>query len=141
LRITAIAAARRVGGSTGRPPSIRVSSTTLGDGRVRLTIEDAGPGVPDDTLDRIFEKFYRVPGSTGGSRSGTGIGLAVVQGLVEAMHGAVVARRGELGGLAIDIDLPAAALQEEALGAPPEPTDATQRSGATPPPGDTVVRP
>ena len=41
----------------------------------------------------------------GGSRSGTGIGLAVVRGLVEAMGGTVAARRSDLGGLAIDIDL------------------------------------
>ena len=59
---------------------------------------------------RLFDKFYRVPGVAGGSRSGTGIGLAVVRGLVEAMGGRVSARRSELGGLAIDIDLAAAAV-------------------------------
>jgi two-component system sensor histidine kinase KdpD len=75
---------------------------------VRLTIEDAGPGVPTGSLPRLFEKFYQVPGVTGGSRSGTGIGLAVVRGLVLAMDGRVEARRSELGGLAIDIDLPRA---------------------------------
>ena len=79
------------------------------EGRVRLTIEDGGPGVPDATLPLLFDKFYRVPGTPGGSRSGTGIGLAVVRGLVEAMGGRVEARPSELGGLAIDIDLPAAA--------------------------------
>ena len=78
--------------------------------RIRLTVEDAGPGVPDAALPKIFEKFYRVPGVAGGSRSGTGIGLAVVRGLVEAMGGTVAARRSELGGLAIDIDLVAAAV-------------------------------
>ena len=86
---------------------------------IRLTIEDAGPGVPDQALPRIFDKFYRVPGVTVGSRSGTGIGLAVVQGLIEATGGRVGARRSELGGLAIDIDLPMAAALEstaEAIG-------------------------
>ncbi len=58
------------------------------DGFVRLTIEDGGPGVPDDAMPRLFEKFYRVPGGPGGSRSGTGIGLAVVRGLIEATGGA-----------------------------------------------------
>ena len=80
-----------------------------GEARVRLTIEDGGPGVPDETLPLLFDKFYRVPGTSGGSRSGTGIGLAVVRGLVEAMGGQVDARRSDLGGLAIDIDLPIAA--------------------------------
>ncbi|HEY4188799.1 MAG TPA: ATP-binding protein [Candidatus Limnocylindrales bacterium] len=76
--------------------------------RIRLTVEDGGPGVPDQALPMIFDKFYRVPGVAGGSRSGTGIGLAVVRGLVEAMGGSVSARRSDLGGLAIDIDLVAA---------------------------------
>ena len=84
-----------------------------GEPRVRLTVEDAGPGVPEENLARIFDKFYRVPGVAGGSRSGTGIGLAVVRGLVEAMGGQVAARRSELGGLAIDIDLPVASAPSE----------------------------
>jgi two-component system sensor histidine kinase KdpD len=89
--------------------AIRISARqATGEPRVRLTIEDAGPGVPDPAIPRIFDKFYRVPGVGGGSRSGTGIGLAVVRGLVAAMGGAVSARRSELGGLAVDIDLAAA---------------------------------
>jgi two-component system, OmpR family, sensor histidine kinase KdpD len=84
--------------------------------RVRLTIEDGGPGAPDETLPRLFEKFYRVPGSGRGSRSGTGIGLAVVRGLVEAMGGEVHARRSSLGGLAVDLDLVQAQLPEHLLG-------------------------
>ncbi len=88
------------------------------EGRVRLTIEDGGPGVPDATLPLLFDKFYRVPGTPGGSRSGTGIGLAVVRGLVEAMGGRVEARPSELGGLAIDIDLPAAAALTQAPAVP-----------------------
>ncbi|HEY6570054.1 MAG TPA: DUF4118 domain-containing protein [Candidatus Limnocylindrales bacterium] len=88
------------------------------EGRVRLTVEDAGPGVPDVTLPLLFDKFYRVPGTPGGSRSGSGIGLAVVRGLVEAMDGRVDARRSELGGLAIDIDLPAATAPEPAPAVP-----------------------
>jgi signal transduction histidine kinase len=85
---------------------IRIVATGLDDSFVRLTIEDAGPGVPDDALPRLFEKFYRVPSGPGGSRSGTGIGLAVVRGLIEATGGRADARRSELGGLAIDLDLP-----------------------------------
>jgi signal transduction histidine kinase len=75
---------------------------------VRITVEDDGPGVPDETLPRLFEKFYRVPGQSDGARRGMGIGMSIVKGLVEAMGGTVSARRGELGGLAVDILLPAA---------------------------------
>ncbi len=94
------------------PPgtAIRITAQEISaERRVRLTLEDAGPGVPADAMPKIFDKFYRVPGIAGGSRSGTGVGLAVVRGLVEAMGGEVSARRSELGGLAIDIDLPIAA--------------------------------
>ena len=77
---------------------------------VRLTVEDGGGGVPDDALPRLFDKFYRVPGGPRGSRAGTGVGLAVVLGLVEATGGRVAARRSELGGLAIDLDLPLASV-------------------------------
>jgi len=80
------------------------------DPLVRLTLEDGGPGVPTEALPRLFDKFYRVPGTPRGSRTGTGIGLAVVRGLVEAMGGSVNARHSELGGLAVDIDVPAAPL-------------------------------
>ena len=93
------------------PPDtpIRISAHEIsGESRIRLTVDDAGPGVPDLALSKIFDKFYRAPGAPGGSRSGTGIGLAVVRGLVDAMGGRVAARRSELGGLAIDIDLPIA---------------------------------
>ena len=81
---------------------------TAGDGKVRLTVEDSGPGVPAAALPRLFEKFYRVPSAPGRSRPGTGVGLAVVRGLTEAMNGRVAARQSELGGLAIDVDLPIA---------------------------------
>jgi two-component system sensor histidine kinase KdpD len=77
---------------------------------VRLTIEDAGSGVAKEHLSRLFDKFYRVPGAPRSSRSGVGIGLAVVRGLTEAMGGRVAARRSELGGLAIDLDLPLVAV-------------------------------
>ncbi|HEY7526858.1 MAG TPA: ATP-binding protein [Candidatus Limnocylindria bacterium] len=79
---------------------------------VRLTVEDSGPGVPDESLSHLFEKFYRVSGSRR-SRPGTGIGLTVVRGLTEAMGGRVTARPSELGGLAVDVDMQRAADEDE----------------------------
>ena len=78
--------------------------------RVRLTIEDDGPGVPDDELEAIFDRFRRGPTTTSepGVRRGMGIGLSIVRGMTEAMGGTATARRGRLGGLIVSLDLPAA---------------------------------
>ena len=98
------------------PPGtlIRVGARLVPDTQlVRITVEDAGPGVPDTALPRLFEKFYQVPGRSAGSRSGTGVGMAVVRGLTEALGGRVAARRSELGGLAVDVDVPAARPPQE----------------------------
>lgn len=93
---------------------IRVSVRRLSDEAfVRLSIEDAGPGVAPEHRPMLFDKFYRVPGGPRSSRSGVGIGLSVVRGLTEAMGGRVAARSSDLGGLAIDLDLPVAAVHTE----------------------------
>ena len=94
---------------------IRISARETGEDRVRITVEDGGPGVPAEAMPRLFEKFYRVPRKGEGSRRGTGIGLAVVLGLVESMGGHVSARPGELGGLAVDITVPSVAPEDTAV--------------------------
>lgn len=101
----------------GPSSTIRISATTEAD-LVRLTVDDDGPGVPDTLLDRVFEKFYRAPAAGRLARPGTGVGLAVVRGLVEAMGGHVQARRSDLGGLSVAIDLPLANLPAELATAP-----------------------
>jgi len=75
---------------------------------IMLSVDDGGPGIPPEGLTKIFEKFYRDPSTSGRSGRGTGLGLAVVKGLVEAMSGRVWAKRSDLGGLGIHIELPAA---------------------------------
>ena len=88
---------------------VRVRATLVDEGTaIRLIVDDDGPGVPDEAMERLFEKFYRVPKPREGSRRGSGIGLAVVRGMVETMGGHVRAERGERGGLAVAIDLPVA---------------------------------
>lgn len=89
--------------------AVRISARRAGD-IVRLCIEDAGPGVNETELPRLFDRFYRPARTSKGGprRDGSGLGLAVVKGFVEAMGGRVAARRSSLGGLALDIDLPVA---------------------------------
>lgn len=97
----------------GPEAPIRIVAAAAGD-RVRLTVEDGGPGVPAASLGRLFEKFYRVPRPSEGSRRGTGIGLSVVRGLMEAMGGTAMAQPSALGGLAVSLDLPIAPALPEA---------------------------
>jgi two-component system sensor histidine kinase KdpD len=87
---------------------VEIHATCAEPGRVRVTIEDGGRGVSDADLSRMFDKFQRVGQPTEGARRGMGVGLSIVRGMAEAIGGAASARRGELGGLAIDLDLPAA---------------------------------
>ena len=90
------------------PAPLRVTARAQpAGGRVRLVVEDGGPGVSDEAMPHLFEKFYRIERRGEGSRRGTGLGLAVVLGLVEAMDGTVSSERSELGGLRFTLDLPA----------------------------------
>ena len=77
-------------------------------GRIVVTIEDGGPGVADADLatSSTSSSARGRPGE--GARRGMGIGLSIVAGMAEAIGGTATARRSELGGLAIDLDLPAA---------------------------------
>jgi two-component system sensor histidine kinase KdpD len=86
---------------------LRVSARADGD-RVRIRVEDGGPGVAPGALPRLFEKFYRAPAPRGSGRRGTGLGLAVARGMAEAMGGSLEAAPSSLGGLAVDICLPVA---------------------------------
>ena len=59
------------------------------DGRVEVSIENSGPGIPAGDLPHVFERFYRVEKSRDAARGGAGIGLAIVRELVEALGGSV----------------------------------------------------
>jgi two-component system sensor histidine kinase KdpD len=68
-----------------------------------FTIEDEGPGFPPESIGRIFDKFYRLPGTKAG---GTGLGLSIVKGFVEAHGGAIEAGNRDAGGARFIIRLP-----------------------------------
>lgn len=74
------------------------------DDRVHLVVEDDGPGVDDVELDAIFQRFARGAGATPG---GTGLGLAMVRESARACDGDAVASASSLGGLRIEVMLPA----------------------------------
>jgi two-component system sensor histidine kinase KdpD len=75
---------------------------------VSLQIADEGNGIPQDDLEHIFDKFYRVQ-KTDQVRPGTGLGLAISRGFVEAMHGTIIAaNRSDRRGAIFTIRLPVA---------------------------------
>lgn len=91
------------------PPgtSVRIAAAVEGDALV-LTVADNGPGLPPETVDRVFDKFYRAPAAPAG---GTGLGLSIVKGFVEAQGGSIRAANRAAGGAVFTIRIP--------LGPPP----------------------
>ncbi|WP_132251289.1 sensor histidine kinase [Methylobacterium segetis] len=75
-------------------------------GRVRIEILDEGEGLPDEDVERVFDKFYRARKGDR-VRAGTGLGLAIARGFVEAMGGALTAaNRRDRSGAVFTVSLP-----------------------------------
>lgn len=87
------------------PGPVRMAAD--GDGaQVRITVSDAGPGVPDDALPRLFDRLHRVGADRSRDTGGSGLGLAICRSIVEAHGGTIAAHRNAAGGLDIEVRLP-----------------------------------
>jgi two-component system sensor histidine kinase KdpD len=90
------------------PPDTPLEVRARRDGeRLVITVLDRGPGVPTSERERIFEPFYRPPGTPPDVR-GTGLGLSIARGLAEAQGGTVRYEPRPGGGSAFVLELPAA---------------------------------
>jgi len=79
-------------------------STHLQNQWLLIEVLDCGPGIPEQDLAKIFDKFYRLPVPEGAR--GTGLGLSICKGIVEAHGGSIRAENRTGGGLRIVIKLP-----------------------------------
>jgi two-component system sensor histidine kinase KdpD len=84
--------------------TVKLSAVVV-DGVLEVRVRDHGPGIPEGAEVRIFDKFYRAPGSPAG---GTGLGLTITQGFVRAQGGMVTARTHPDGGAEFEVRIPVA---------------------------------
>jgi signal transduction histidine kinase len=83
-------------------------TSALKAGTWRITVEDEGPGVPSEKLERIFERFYQVRPDEKQDMEGTGLGLAICRSLVHMHRGRILAEnRAPDRGLRVVVELPA----------------------------------
>ena len=84
-------------------------------GLVRVTVADTGVGIPENEVDRVFDKFYRVAANNKQAK-GTGLGLNLVKQIVEKVHGGRVFVTSTVGvGSTFGFELPLATARQAAL--------------------------
>src|SRR5438094_4771804 len=98
--VNAVVNARQAVEASGRPGQVLIIAKRTDD-HVLVAVEDTGPGVPPEILDRVFEPFFTTKGD-----EGTGLGLAISFGLVRGMGGRMWMQNIEGGGARLAFELP-----------------------------------
>jgi len=76
--------------------SVGIGARPAGEQMVEVSVRDNGPGIPPESIDRVFERFYRVDKARSREQGGTGLGLAIVKHIVQS-HGGEVWVKSEAG--------------------------------------------
>ncbi len=87
----------------GSPVNVRLERV---DGHAVITVADSGPGLSDEEIALVFERFYRADESRGRASGGVGLGLSIVAAVAHAHGGAVSARSAPGGGAVFVIEVP-----------------------------------
>ncbi|WP_353498876.1 ATP-binding protein [Vibrio sp. CB1-14] len=90
---------------TNERGNIRITLQSKANELVAI-IEDSAPGVPDESLPKLFDRLYRVDSSRSRASGGSGLGLAICQNIVEAHQGTIEASHSSLGGVKVVVRLP-----------------------------------
>ena len=98
--------ANLIGNAVKYGDAARVKLAGPDGGMITITVEDNGPGLPADELERVFEPFYRVEDSRNRETGGTGLGLPIARNIVRAHGGDVVIANCPGGGARATVTLP-----------------------------------
>ena len=71
-----------------------------------VTVQDSGVGIPEDSLDSVFERFFRVDKARSRATGGTGLGLAITRRIIQAHHGTITLRSARYAGTVFILTLP-----------------------------------
>jgi two-component system phosphate regulon sensor histidine kinase PhoR len=83
----------KYGRESGR---VMISARALTGNQVEVAVQDDGPGLPPEAVERVFERFYRVDKARSRDQGGTGLGLSIVKHIVQS-HGGEVWAKSEVG--------------------------------------------
>jgi two-component system sensor histidine kinase CpxA len=86
--------------------AIAVALERAPGGMVAVRVEDSGPGVPEEALERVFAPFYRVPGTMAGHPAGSGLGLSIAARVAARCGGSIAAENRRPRGLRVSLMLP-----------------------------------
>lgn len=106
---------------THTPPTsaVTIAAARLPEDRIRFTVTDQGPGMPPDVAARVTERFYRADPSRARSNGGSGLGMAIVEGIVAAHAGTVTIDSTPERGTTVSITLPVTGTATPSLVAAP----------------------
>ena len=86
--------------------TIKLPSILKGNNRVLITIDDDGPGIPEDQYKNVLKPFVRLDKSRNLNQSGVGLGLAIVEDIVNSHGGNIQLGKSQYKGLQVKISLP-----------------------------------